>query len=111
MCKEASCRPVHRNDTANVAKPIEPCNMYANYAYIIHVKDLPMVLLCFAGCLRFNEHSDLRCCGVNSYLISYSKVDVYRKEQHTYMENSTTAACQSGLLTESTDFFFFLDQQ
>lgn len=51
---------------------IDLCKLLENDMSLTNVRDVTMILLCYAGFLRYNEVSNLRCSGVvfqNDHLV------------------------------------------
>ena len=53
--KRTNSKPVVKRDVLNVEHLIELCNMFSDSSDVIVLRDLTMILLGFAGFLRFNE--------------------------------------------------------
>ena len=95
-------------------------NQNSNDLTLINVRDLTMILLCYAGFLRFNDMSNLRCSDIrfeNDHIvvkIRSSKTDVYREGREVLIAKGSTIACPytmlqrymelAGLSTSSEEF-------
>lgn len=102
---------------------IQLCDMYVSSTDIIVLRDLTMILLSYAGFLRFDELSDLRASDVSfkdSHVvlsIRKSKTDIYREGKHVYIARGVTSACPVSMLERyvaqavislQSDMFLFL---
>ena len=101
---------------------LELCNMHLGNNDLLVVRDLTMILLSFAGFLRFDEVSSLLCSDVKiecEYLFLFirkSKTDQYRNGNEVLIAKGETIACPfsmfiryvelSGMNLDS-DFYIF----
>ena len=75
---------VIKKDAINTEMLIEICDLFKANSDLLTLRDLSMILIGFAGFLRFDELVELRCCDVGfkenflSVQIRKSKTDVYR---------------------------------
>lgn len=120
--KRLNSKPIVKKDVISSEFLIQLCDMYIGSVDVIDLRDLSMILLCYAGFLRFSEASDLRRCDVEfrpDHLILYiqkSKTDVYRSGKHVFIAKGSTSACPyamlrnylacSGLDTSSDKYLF-----
>ena len=59
--KRLNNKPVVKKDTVNSEILIKLCNLFLNSHDILVIWDLTMILLSYAGFLRFDEVSNLKC--------------------------------------------------
>ncbi|XP_052063214.1 uncharacterized protein LOC127702933 [Mytilus californianus] len=113
----------HKKDPVSLDMLLQLCRMFSNNQDLLVVRDLAMILLSFAGFLRYDEISSLLCKNVkvkSDYLILYiekSKTDQYRNGNEVLISKGDTIACPyemflryvnlSGVNLESN--FSFLD--
>ena len=75
---------VIKKDAINTEMLKELCDLFKANSDLMTLRDLSMILIGFAGFLRFDELVELRCCDVGfkenflSVEIRKSKTDVYR---------------------------------
>ena len=78
---------------------IELCNMFKDSNDLLIIRDLTMMLLSFAGLLRYDEVSSLRFCDIqvrDSFLVLHSdknKTDQYRQSNEILISKGSTSAC------------------
>lgn len=96
--------PIKKKDTVDTNMLIELCDMFCNSVDVLHVRDLTMILLGYAGFLRFSEISQLRCNDIDfrdEYVIlkiRKSKTDIYRSGKEVLIAKGSTSACPHGML-------------
>ncbi|KAK3084685.1 hypothetical protein FSP39_017394 [Pinctada imbricata] len=92
-------QPKRRKDPVTSDMLVKLCNLYIDNNDLLIIRDLTMILLCFAGFLRFDEVSSLLCKHVSifddylSLKIVKSKTDQYRDGQEILISKGTTSAC------------------
>lgn len=75
------------------------CDIYADSSSLLEVRDMCMILLSFAGFLRYEELSSLRCSDVKfldgyvKIFINKSKTDQYRQGNEILISAGVTSAC------------------
>ena len=116
-------RPLkQKKDPVSIEMLLELCNMHMGNNDLLVVRDLTMILLSFAGFLRFDEVSSLLCSDVKTeceYLFLFirkSKTDQYRNGNEVLIAKGETIACPfsmfiryvelSGMNLDS-DFYIF----
>ena len=120
--KRCNSKPVCKKDVVSTELLIQLCDMFIDSTDVITLRDLSMILLCFAGFLRFDEVSNLKCCDVqinDTHLvlqIRKSKTDVYRKGKEVLIAKGVSSACPVSMLQryiqcahlplDSTNFLF-----
>lgn len=100
---------------------IELCDKYIDESDLLIVRNLTMILFCFAGFLRFDEVSSSKFKNVHVYdeyivsNIQKSKTDRYRQGNEVLIANGVTTACPVkmylrylDLLGTTEDKYFFL---
>lgn len=89
---------VKKKDIVTSDHIVEVCEKYERSNDILVLRDLAMIILCYAGFLRFDEVSALR--GVDivfkgeyfSHFLVKSKTDQYRQRNEVLISRVTTAA-------------------
>lgn len=120
--KRINGKPVNKKDPVNNDMIIELCSIYKHSTDILVVRDLTMILLSYAGFLRFDEISKIKCKDIHifeDYLkikIVSSKTDQYRQGNDIFISKGQTIACPykmyvrylelTGLDPESEHFVF-----
>ena len=120
--KRIATPKVVRKDPVSTELLISLCDLHANSNDLLIVRDLSMILLCFAGFLRFDELSNLKCCDIiffENYMslqISRSKTDQYRQGNEILIAKGQTSACPMEMMLryitlacldlKSSDFLF-----
>lgn len=100
---------------------IQLCDKYIDESDLLIVRNLTMILFCFAGFLRFDEVSSSKFKNVHVYdeyivlNIQKSKTDRYRQGNEVLIANGVTTACPVkmylrylDLLGTTEDKYFFL---
>ncbi|KAK3093741.1 hypothetical protein FSP39_019543 [Pinctada imbricata] len=111
-----------RKDPVTPEMLIKLCEMFKSSSDLLVVRDLTMILLSFAGFLRYDEISSL-CCqdvkifdGYFSIKITKSKTDQYRHGDEILIAEGSTIACPLKMLQRylrlakiniSSDHFLF----
>lgn len=111
-----------RKDPVSIEMLLDLCNLYMGNDDLLIVRDLTMILLSFAGFLRFDEVSSLLCSDVkieddHLYLfIRKSKTDQYRNGNEVLIAKGKTIACPFSMFTRyvrlsgvvlGSDFYLF----
>jgi integrase len=120
--KRIASKPREKKDVVDNFMLQELCEKYENSQDTIEIRDLCMIMLGFAGFLRYNEISNLRCNDIVfhdnhiSLRIRSSKTDQYREGREVVIANGKTCACPVSLLrryisiadlsVKSEDFLF-----
>ena len=120
--KRIRSKPTEKKDVVDADMLISLCTRFQGDMTLINLRDLAMILICFAGFLRFNELSNLLCSHVtfkNDHLtlnIKSSKTDVYREGCEVIIAKGSSVACPYSMLerymraadlTTSSDQFLF----
>lgn len=116
-------RPLkQKKDPVSIEMLLELCNMYLDNNDLLVVRDLTMILLSFAGFLRFDEVSSLLCSDVKiecDYLFLFirkSKTDQYRNGNEVLIAKGETIACPFSMFNRyvelsgvnlDSDFYIF----
>ncbi|XP_021338875.1 uncharacterized protein LOC110440251 [Mizuhopecten yessoensis] len=114
--------PRIKKDCVSADMLIKLCDSHKDSRDITVVRDLAMIVLCFAGFLRYNELSELRCEDVSFHgsclklMIRKSKTDQYRLGNEVVIARGKTSACPylmlekfmdlSGATVSSNDYLF-----
>lgn len=99
VAKRLRSRPVKKKDIINTEMLQNLCVNYKDGNNLADIRDLTMILIGYAGFLRFNEISELKCNDIvfyDDYLvlkIRKSKTDVYREGREVLIANGTSSAC------------------
>lgn len=102
--KRLNSNPVRKKDTVDSEMLISLCDMFSSTNDVLHLRDLTMILLGYAGFLRFSEISQLKCNDVEfkeDYVtlhIRESKTDVYRDGKEVLISKGVTSACPHSML-------------
>ena len=97
--KRVSHRPTVKKDPVSSSILIDLCDKYIGSNDILIIRDLCMILLGFAGFLRFDELSNIRCNDIEFYegyfklVIPKSKTDQYRFGNEVLVSKGNTTAC------------------
>ena len=93
-----------RKDPVTPEMLIKLCKMFESSNDLLVVRDLSMILLCFAGFLRYDEVSSICCKDINifedyfSIKILKSKTDQYRHGDEILIAKGSTTACPLKML-------------
>lgn len=107
--KRLNSTPTTKIDVVNTQDLINLCKLFPETSDVMHLRDLAMIMLCYAGFLRFNEASELRCNDVifkeNHVVlkIRHSKTDVYRSGDEVLIAKGDTIACPYNILERYTN--------
>ena len=102
--KRLNSVPVKKKDTINSEHLKHLCDMFKSTDDILHLRDLTMIVLGYAGFLRFSEISELKCNDITfeedyvTLKIRKSKTDVYRSGKEVVISKGTSSACPYSLL-------------
>lgn len=97
--KRTAYKKVCKKEPITVNMLIELCEMFIDSNDLLVIRDLTMILISFAGFLRFDELSSLRFNDVDikdDYLllhINKSKTDQYRQGSEILISKGTSVAC------------------
>lgn len=93
-----------KKDVVSSEMLIDLCNMFAGNTDLLILRDLAMILIAYAGFLRFDELTELRCSDISfkeNYLsiqIRKSKTDIYREGNEILIAKGVSAACPYHML-------------
>lgn len=120
--KRLRSAPVKKKDIIDTDLLQKLCDSYKNSDDLADLRDLSMILLGYAGFLRFSEISELQCSDVKfeeNHLvlnIRKSKTDIYREGNEVLIVKGSTSACPYVMLRkyletshqslESNDYLF-----
>ena len=96
--------PVKKKDIVDTEMIQSLCELYKESNDLGNVRDLAMILLGYAGFLRFSEISDLRCSDLvfkEDHLvlkIRKSKTDIYRQGKEVLIAKGSSCACPYEML-------------
>lgn len=102
--KRTAKQTVKRKDIVTSEMLISLCNMYMDCEDLCIVRNLCMVTLSYAGFLRFNEMSNIRCKDISfsgthaCIFIVKSKTDQYRDGNQIVIEEGHSSACPIKML-------------
>lgn len=102
--KRLLTKPKTRKDIVTTDNLIMLCDKYIQSDDILVLRDLAMILIAFAGFLRFDELSSLRCNDVifhDSHIsirIRKSKTDQYRHGDRIVISKGESVACPYTML-------------
>ena len=109
--KKMNSVPIKKKDTIKSKRKAmnsemlkDLCDMFSNADDVLHVRDLTMILLGYAGFLRFNVISELKCNDIQfkeHYIvlkIRKSKTDVYRCGKEVLISKGTSSTCPQSML-------------
>lgn len=97
-------RKTVKKDIVSSEMIIELCDTYIGSSDLIDVRDLCMITLSFAGFLRYDEMSSLRCSDISfsqeyvSINISKCKTDQYRSGSEVVVSKGVSSACPYDML-------------
>ena len=95
---------VVKKDAISTEMLIELCDLFKSNSDLLTLRDLSMILIGFAGFLRFDELVELRCCDIEfkgnflSIQIRKSKTDVYRSGNEILISKGRSSACPYTML-------------
>lgn len=107
--KRTNSRPRTKKDIISSDHLKELCNMFSDSSDVIVLRDLTMILLSYAGFLRFDEVSNLRRNDISikseylSLSIKKSKTDIYRGGKEVLISRGQTSACPVTMLQRYLD--------
>ena len=96
--------PVKKKDVVNTEMLQNLCDLFKGSIDLIDIRDLAMILIGYAGFLRFNEINYLKCNDVtfnDEHLvlkIRKSKTDIYREGREVLIAKGTSSACPYEML-------------
>ena len=102
--KRIASKPKQKKDIVSSEMLQTLCSSYTCCDDVIQLRDLCMITLAFAGFLRFNELSNLRCNDItfNSdhivVKIRKSKTDIYRRGNEVLIAKGSSSACPYAML-------------
>ena len=107
--KRQNSAPVVKKDIVSTEQIITLCENYSASQGLLVLRDLCIIVLCFAGFLRFNEVSSLKCKEIafhQTYIsiqVSKSKTDQYRQGNELVTSQGSTPACPIAILRRYID--------
>ena len=107
--KRMRSQPVKRKDVVNTEMLISLCDQYINNTNLSDIRDLAMILIGYAGLLRFDEISNLHLNDIvfeESHLvlnIRKSKTDKFRAGNKVFISKGSTSACSYSMLRRYID--------
>ena len=120
--KSLNGKPVNKKDPVTSQMIIELCSQFKDSDDLMIIRDLAMIVLSFAGFLRFDELSFLKCNDVTVHdhdlklKIVHSKTDQYRQGNDVLISKGNTLACPVSIFRHyaslsksvlSSDFYIF----
>ena len=102
--KRTTSRKTVKKDVVTANMLIELCNIFVNNHDVIVIRDLCMITTAFAGFLRYDELSSIRCNDLSfqsDYFvinIHKSKTDQYRAGNELIIAKGSSAACPYNML-------------
>lgn len=102
--KRTHSKPTNKKDTVSSDMIKELCSDFESTTDIIELRDLTMIVIFFAGFLRFSEIQALRCNDIqvkSDHLvikIRKSKTDQLRKGDEVLISKGVSSACPHSLL-------------
>ncbi|XP_071172397.1 integrase/recombinase xerD homolog, partial [Mytilus edulis] len=106
--KRVAPKKTNKKDPVTTDVLIELCDNFKDCSDLLVLRDLTMMLLCFAGFLRYDELSSLRFLDIDiqdSFLILHitkSKTDQYRQSNEVIIAKGSTIACPYNMLVKYT---------
>ena len=107
--KRLRSNPVKRKDVINSELLIQLCDQYIGSAKLTDIRDLAMILIGYAGLLRFDEISNIRSNDISfkenhlEISIRRSKADKFRAGNKVFISKGNTSACAYGMLKRYID--------
>ncbi|VDI65147.1 Hypothetical predicted protein [Mytilus galloprovincialis] len=98
-CKRRNGKPVVKKDPVDNIMLRELCSIYQDSSDLLVIRDLTMILIAYAGFLRFDELSSLTCRDIKIYeeymsiFLSHSKTDQYRQGNEILISKGSSQAC------------------
>ena len=102
--KRHACPKTRRKDPVSSEMLVNLCELYKESTDLLEIRDLTMILLSYAGFLRFDELSSLLCKDISfhegyiSVHIAKSKTDQYRHGDEILISKGSTCACPVAML-------------
>lgn len=102
--KRTAKKPTQKKDPIPVETIVELCDKHKTSDDLCVVRNLCMITMAYAGFLRFEELSNVKCCDVSiegSYMkinLEKSKTDQYRFGSEILISRGKTSACPVNLL-------------
>ncbi|XP_021365071.1 uncharacterized protein LOC110457925 [Mizuhopecten yessoensis] len=103
--KRHAKKPVCKKEPVTIDNLKSLCDIFGGSGDLLVIRDLAMILLCFAGFLRFNELINLRCVDVKMFddyltlIIRKSKTDQYHHGNEVVISKGYSSACPFAMLT------------
>ncbi|XP_068241428.1 integrase/recombinase xerD homolog [Palaemon carinicauda] len=107
--KRLTGRPVRRKDPIDSHMLQNLCDLYSDSRDVLVLRNLAMILIGFAGFLRFDESSSLKCKDFiveKNYLrisIEKCKNDQYREGNEVLIAKGVTSACPYSMFLRYTE--------
>ncbi|XP_053386208.1 uncharacterized protein LOC123563229 isoform X2 [Mercenaria mercenaria] len=120
--KRIRSTPTSKKDVVDTEMLKTLCSLYENSVDVVELRDLSMILLGYAGFLRFNELSNLLCKDIGFKIdhlnvkIQKSKTDIYRSGKEVLIAKGSSVACPylmlqrymtAAHLSETSDNYLF----
>lgn len=102
--KRLNSVPVKKKDTINLEMLKDLCDIFRSTDDVLHLRDLTMIPLGYAGFLRFNDISELKCNYIEFnedhviLKIRKSKTDIYRSGKEVLISKGSSSACPHSML-------------
>ena len=96
--------PTNKKDVIDSIVLLNLCTLFENELTLVDLRDLSMILLCYAGFLRFSEMNSLLCsdvCFKDDHIIlkiRKSKTDIFRQGKEVLISKGKTLACPYNML-------------
>lgn len=102
--KRLRSKPTVKKDTISPELIVDLCNLYERSTDLLVIRDLCMIVIAYAGFLRYDELSALKCDDLvfhDSYVVIHiekSKTDQYRQGNELIISKGVTSACPYNML-------------
>ena len=97
--KSLNGKPFNKKDPVTSQMIIELCSQFKDSDDLMIIRDFAMIVLSFAGFLRFDELSSIKCNDVTVHdhvlklKISHNKTDQYRQGNDVLISKGNILAC------------------
>jgi integrase len=97
--RRIACPKKSKKDPVTTEMLIDLCTQFKDCKDLLIIRYLTMILLCFAGFLRYDEISSLLCNNVNIYdeylilFIEKAKTDQHKNGNEVLISKGNTVAC------------------
>ena len=102
--KRLNSMPIGKKDTISSDTLKALCDMFKHIEDVLHLRGLTMILLGYAGFLRFNEINELKCNDIEFkedhviLKIRKSKTGVYRSGKDVLIAKGSSSACPQSMV-------------